>query len=142
MGRHHPGPARLRRAKQFIRRQRTRTAWTVTAIVIAAGTWWGAGTVLADIPAGSPNTATIPVTALEQNYLDELHHAGVDLDAVEGTTAVQIAQKHVAHNHLTGMRDDILADFRFLIPRLTDEQREAALSVLSHHFQDVTGRKQ
>lgn len=84
----------------------------------------------------------LSVTTAQAVYLAELREAGVTLDPAEQAAAVGIADEHVAHGHLVGMREIIRADFRKRIPRLTDAEVEIAKVAVEHHFLAVTGRKQ
>lgn len=130
MGRHHLRP-----------RWPAQVARAAIAVVVASATWWAVTWWAVTVPVDQAPAAS-PFTPLEQRYLSELSEAGVQLSPSEAVVAVQIANVHVSHGHLIGMREQIRQDLRTRIAGLSEPEVEIAKVAIEHHFLNVTGRKQ
>lgn len=138
-----PTPRRGRHAVIPTRRQRR----TKAAVAVGAASLALAATIAAltpDPPVTTPvaAVATIPASEAETIFVAELADAGILLTPQQAEAAVGIAREHVAHGHLSGMREEIREDVRAAFPTLSEDQVEAAKVVVEHHFRAVTGRRQ
>lgn len=140
--RHRATPQRppTMRPGNRVRRSAVGLAATVVVLALGGGAGWSA-LDRGDTPAPASAAATVPADVAEATFLRELGYIGIALSPEQQDRALTIARKHVAHGHLEGMGTEMIADFKALVPGISDEKAESARIVLVHHFNAVTGKQ-